>query len=75
MWHFDFGSFLLGLVILIAGGAMVLYYQKVADHLLTGVSYSRTKFWGLIIMLLGFLIMSNLHTVLLEWFVSLIFRR
>ena len=75
MWHFDLGSFVVGLLIFMAGGAMVLFYQKVADNLLEGVTYSRTKMWGLIVMLLGFLIMSNLHSVLLGWFVSLVFKR
>ena len=74
-WKFDIGSFFVGLLIFVAGGAMVLFYQKVADNLLSGVTYSRTKFWGLMIMILGFLIMSNLHSVLLGWFVNMIFRR
>ena len=65
----------MGLLIFAAGGAMVLFYQKVADNLLEGVTYSRTKMWGLIIMLLGFLIMSNLHSVLLTWFVGLFIKR
>ncbi len=75
-WEFSIGWFLLGLLIFIAGGALVLYHQPFADHLAGGVSsYDKVKFWGIIIALVGFLVMANLHTALLTAFVKMVFGR
>ena len=75
-WNFSLGWFMVGLLIFVAGGAMVLFYQQIADNMASGVSsYDRTKFWGIIVMGVGFLVMTNLHTALLSLFVSLVFHR
>lgn len=56
-----------------AGGAVVLFYRQISDNMASGVaSYSRVKFWGMVIAGLGLVIMTNLHTLLLTAFVNLI---
>ena len=71
---FNIGAFIVGLLILAAGGACVVFYQKIADHIAHGVSsYDHVKLFGIIAIALGFLIMTNLHTVILTALVKLIF--
>ena len=74
-WNFSLGWFIGGLVIFIVGGLMVIYYRQISDNLVRGVStYDRVKFWGIIIMVVGFLVMANLHTAVLDLLVRLIFK-
>ena len=64
-----------GLVILIASGAVVANYQKISDYMLSGVSsYDRVKFWGLIGVGIGLVVMANLHTLILTTLVKAIFK-
>lgn len=75
-WTFSFGWMFLGLVIAAAGVAVVANYQKISDYMLSGVSsYDRCKFWGIITMIVGLLIMANIHTLLLTLFVDIVFKR
>lgn len=37
-WSLSGGAFILGLLIFIAGGAMVAFHQKLADTMMGGVS-------------------------------------
>ena len=74
-WNFNIGWMLIGLVILIASGAVVANYQKISDHMLSGVSsYDRVKFWGLIGVGIGLVVMANLHTLILTTLVKAIFK-
>ena len=71
---FNLGALIIGLIILAAGGACVVFYQKIADNLAHGASsYDRVKLFGIIAIALGFLVMTNLHTVILEAIVRLVF--
>ena len=73
-YEFSIGSFFIGLLILIAGAALVRWHQAVADNFGSGVaSYDRYKLWALIACALGFIVMLNLHTVILTWFFSMFF--
>ena len=73
-YEFSIGSFFLGLVILIVGAAFVRWYQVIADNLGGGVaSYDRYKLWAFITCGVGFIVMLNLHTLILGWVVSLLF--
>ena len=75
-WNFSIGWFLIGLGILIAGGLIVFYHQKIADNFVNGVSsYDKVKLVGIIISILGLVIMANLHTLILSAIVNLVFRR
>ena len=71
---FNLGAFIIGFLILAAGGACVIFYRQIAENLAHGVSsYDHVKLFGIIAIALGFLVMTNLHTVILEWFFGLIF--
>ena len=71
---FSIGAFIIGFLILAAGGACVLFYQKIADNIAHGVSsYDRVKLFGIIAIVLGLLIMTNLHTVILKAIFGLVF--
>ena len=73
-YEFSIGSFFIGLLILIAGAALVRWHQVVADNFGSGVaSYDRYKLWALIACVLGFIVMLNLHTLILTWFFSMLF--
>jgi hypothetical protein len=65
-YHFSFGWFFIGLLILGAGVAFLRWYQPIANNLGSGVSsFERFKLWALITCGVGFLVMLNLHTFLL----------
>ncbi len=75
-YEFSVGSFFMGLVILAIGVAFVKWYQPIADNMGSGVaSYERFKLWAFITCALGFLVMLNLHVVLLTWLFGLFFNR
>ena len=75
-WNFSIGWMITGMIILAASGAIVVNYQKISDTMLSGISsYDRVKFWGTMGCILGLIIMANIHTFLLELFVSLVFKR
>ena len=64
---------MVGLLIFIAGGAVIFFYKQISDNMLSGVSsYDRTKFWGIVIAVVGFIVMTNIHTLLLTLLVNLI---
>ena len=75
-WNFSFGWFFVGVLILAAGTAITVFYQKIADNIASGVSsYEKIKLFGIITAVVGFLIMANLHTLILSLFVNLVFNR
>ncbi len=75
-WEFSIGWFITGLIILIAGILVVVFYRQIAENLASGVSsYDRVKLFGIIGSALGLIIMANIHTFLLELLVQLIFKR
>lgn len=74
-WTFDLGWFIGGLVILIAGGLIVIFYRQIAENLANGVSsYDRVKLIGVITIIVGFLVTSNLHTFILSLILGLFFK-
>lgn len=74
LYQFSFGSLFFGILVLIAGGIVVIFHQKLADNLGSGVSsYDRFKFWGLVTCGVGFAIMLSLHTIPLNWLLNSLF--
>ena len=68
---FSIGWLIGGLVIDAAGGAVVIFYQKIADNLASGVSsYDKVKLFGVITIVVGLLVAMNLHTFILSLIVS-----
>lgn len=75
-WSFSFGWMFAGLLVMVAGALIVIYYQKVAESFLNGVTdYEKTKLIGIIVVVVGLILVTNLHTVLLTAFVNLLFKR
>jgi hypothetical protein len=73
-YEFSIGSFFIGLLILGAGIAFVRWHQVIADNLAGGVSsYDKAKLWAFATCGIGFIVMLNLHTLLLQAFFSLFF--
>lgn len=72
-WSFSFGWFFGGILIAIAGGAIVVFYRQIADEFFGGVQkYDKVKLWGIIIAIVGFICMANLHTTVLYFIFHLI---
>lgn len=75
-WTFSIGWLFAGLLIVAAGAAMVYFYKPISDNFAHGInSYDRVKLFGIIAIIVGLLVMTNLHTLLLNALVNLIFRR
>ena len=71
---FSWGWFFFGLVIILAGGALVRWHRPIADNLGSGVaSYERYKLWGLIACGVGLVFMLNLHVFILKLIFSSFF--
>ena len=67
MYEFSLGASLLGLVIMIAGALMIVFYQKIGNYISYGTSsYDKVKLWGLIACAIGFVLLANLHNLLLR---------
>ena len=70
------GSFFIGLVILLVGVAFVRWHQRVADSFGSGMgSYERYKMYAIVTCVVGFLVMINLHAVILGALVDAVFNR
>ena len=73
-YTFSWEWFMVGLVILLLGGALALWYRPIADNFGGGVgSYDRYRMIGLLACLLGIVVMVNLHSVVFYWFFSMLF--
>ena len=73
---FDFGWMAGGLLIALAGGLIVVFYRQIADNLANGVSsYDRVKLFGVIVIVIGFLIAANLHILILTFITNILFGR
>jgi len=73
-YEFSFGSFIFGVLILVAGILFVRYHQWLANNFGAGVgSYDRYKLYGLITCGVGLLVTTNLHVVILRWALGFLF--
>ena len=73
MYEFSLGASLLGLVIMIAGALMIVFYQKIGNYISYGTSsYDKVKLWGLIACAIGFVLLANLHNLLLRLLLNLL---
>jgi len=72
-WTFSVGWLFGGLAIAVVGGLIVVFYRQIADEFFGGVTkYDKVKLWGIIIAILGFICMANLHSLLLYFIFHLI---
>ena len=73
-YTFSWGWFFIGILTLLAGSALTVWYRPVADNFGSGVSsYERYRMWGLIACGVGLMVMLNIHTILLTWFLGMLF--
>jgi uncharacterized membrane protein YcjF (UPF0283 family) len=73
-YEFSWASFLFGVLILLAGAALVVWHRPIADTMASGVSsYERFKLWGLIACGVGLIVIFNLHTMVLRWLFGSLF--
>lgn len=75
-YEFSIGSLIAGIVILVIGIVCVRFYQWIADNFGSGASsYERYRLYAMLVCALGFIVMLNLHSMLLLWFFGLVFGR
>ena len=73
-YSFSTGSFILGILIVVAGVLLVKYYKQVADNMGKGMaSYERYKLYGTIACGVGILVMLNVHMFVLGVIVKMVF--
>ena len=65
-WTFNWAWFFGGIAVVIVGLLIIKFHRAVADNLASGVqSYDKVKLFGIGAIVLGFIFMSNLHSLLL----------
>ena len=75
-YTFSWATFMVGILILIASGAVTAFYQPLADNLGSGTSsYDKFRLWGLIGCALGIIVMLNLHSLFIDWALGGLFGR
>ena len=73
-YEFSVGSFFLGLMIVVAGVIFMRFHQWIADNFGGGLgSYDKYKLYALITCIIGFLVMTNLHILILRWSLGFVF--
>ncbi|MGK2896812.1 MAG: hypothetical protein ACSLEY_04430 [Candidatus Saccharimonadales bacterium] len=73
-YEFSVGSFFIGILIVIAGVLFIRFHQWIADNFGGGVSsYDSYKLYAFLTCGLGFLVMLNLHVMILTWLFSSLF--
>lgn len=73
---FSFGWMFGGIGIIIAGGLVVIFYRQIAENLANGVSsYEKVKLFGIITIVIGFLLATNLFPLVMTALVRLLFNR
>ncbi|MGI6612309.1 MAG: hypothetical protein ACOX0Z_01915 [Candidatus Nanosyncoccaceae bacterium] len=67
MTELNWTSFFIGLAIVAAGAAMVGFYRQISHGIAGGPSsYEKVKLWGVIVCVIGFVVMFNIHTAILH---------
>ena len=75
-YTFNLGWLFGGLAIALVGGLIVIFYKPIADNLVSGVSsYDKVKLFGVITIVFGLLMASNLLAIILSWLVGIMFQK
>lgn len=73
-YEFSIGWFFIGIVIVIVATIALRFHQQIADNLGSGVSdYERYRMWALIALGMGFVVMLNLHGLILKTLLGNVF--
>ncbi|NCU39068.1 hypothetical protein EOL96_08625 [Candidatus Saccharibacteria bacterium] len=71
---FSWSWFGIGILIVLLGAALTVWYRPIANAFGDGVSgYERYRLWGLIACGVGIIVTLNLHSLLLNWFFGMLF--
>jgi hypothetical protein len=74
VFTFSIGWMFGGLAIALVGGLIVVFYRPISENLANGVSsYEHVKLFGVITIVVGFLIASNLMSLVLTGIFKLLF--
>lgn len=72
-WNFSVDWLIWGVIVTAIGAAIVLKYQWISYNLANGVSsFEKVKLFGVITIIIGLIMMANLHTLILEGIAYLI---
>ena len=75
-YSFNLGWLFGGLGIMLLGGLIVFFYKPIADNLVNGVSsYEKTKLFGIIVVIIGSLLASNLMPIVISLIANLLFKK
>ena len=75
-YTFSLGWLFGGLGIAVVGGLIVIFYRQISEWLVNGVSsYDRVKLVGVITIIVGLLMASNLLPIIILGLVDLLFKR
>ncbi len=70
------GSFFLGLLIIAVSAAILFWYRQIAENMMSSTaSYDKLRLWAVFGVIIGLLVMFNLHMFILGWLVGLVFHR
>ncbi|MBR2710323.1 hypothetical protein IKF02_01665 [Candidatus Saccharibacteria bacterium] len=73
---FSLGWMFGGIGIILAGGLVVIFYRQIAENLANGVSsYEKVKLFGIITIVIGFLVATNLFSFVMTALIRLLFNR
>ena len=73
---FSLGWMFGGIGIILAGGLVVIFYRQIAENLANGVSsYEKVKLFGIITIVVGFLVATNLFSFVMTALIRLLFNR
>lgn len=73
-YNFDLNSMFLGLGIMLIGILFTRWYKQVSDFFGRGIaSYGKFRLTAILTCVAGFLISLNLHILLLNWLVGILF--
>jgi len=76
LYEFSMGWLFVGIIIIAFGACVALFYKPIADNLAGGInSYQNVKKFGIITIAVGFVVAISLHTLFLNIFVNLLFKR
>lgn len=72
---YSWGTFVIGLIIMLAGAIVTLFHRQIADFLGGGaVDYDRFKLAGVIACGVGLLVMLNLVSLILKFVLGGLFK-
>jgi len=70
-YKFDFTTMFIGIAIMCVGVLFLRFYKSISDFF--GLPYGKFRLASLIILIVGFLVLFNLHSLLLDLLIKIFF--